>query len=768
MLGAGTATNPYIIEDITDLQNVNLDLSAYYELGNDIDASATTGWNGGRGFLPIGGALTNFLGRLDGKNYTVTGLYQNITAVLGSGVFGFIGATAKVKNIKFVNSNITHSNCANGFTESSFGEITNVSVSGTITGLYPNGFGFTHDGVVENCSVNVTMTVVGAGIASGFFYVNNGTIASSSVAGSASGLMVIGFVYQNTGIISKCFTTCAVSGSSSGAGFCLYQQGTITDCYATGAVTGSDISVGFCYNNDTTGTISRCYSVGAVNPAATQKGGFCCGNSHTITGCYWDTQTSGCATSDGGTGKTTAQMKAQATFTSWDFVATWGINEGVSYPTLIPWSQVPGSAIPLPFTTSISFTTDSFETPVWESIAADIMHVSIHRGRQNEMNRVETSTATLILKNIDGNYWPDLTTGSHYPYVKPLKQIQIVENYAGIIYGLFNGLIESWTPGFLQQQGMKIPIVTVTCVCVMKSLARHLLNSLTPYPQELSGERINRVLDAFGWPTANRIIDPGISEVQTQAAVVNINALEHIQSIADAEYGQFFFDGAGNAVFHDRNHRVYAFLSSTLATTDAEFGEAMWGDAAFGEDSSTYVLFATFGNPPAAGEQKYSNVDYLIEDQYVYNLIHITIAGGIEQTETDIASGQKYGQRDLSKSGLLLTSDAEAAAEASYLLSLYKEMYSRVRQMTVLPAADSANLYPLVYGYDISQRININLVEAGISKGFYIEGISHEWDAKAPQMWATIWQLSNAEVQIWWILGDAVYGILGSTTRIGF
>ena len=37
MLGSGTVGDPYIIQDVNDQQDVQLDPLAYYELGNDID-----------------------------------------------------------------------------------------------------------------------------------------------------------------------------------------------------------------------------------------------------------------------------------------------------------------------------------------------------------------------------------------------------------------------------------------------------------------------------------------------------------------------------------------------------------------------------------------------------------------------------------------------------------------------------------------------------------------------------------------------------------
>jgi hypothetical protein len=71
----------------------------------------------------------------------------------------------------------------------------------------------------------------------------------------------------------------------------------------------------------------------------------------TASNSFWDIETSGQATSAGGTGKTTAEMKNIATFTGamWDIVAValdhrnpahiWNIVNGVTYPFL-SWQPV--------------------------------------------------------------------------------------------------------------------------------------------------------------------------------------------------------------------------------------------------------------------------------------------------------------------------------------------------------------------------------------------------------------------------------------------
>ncbi|MCP4260671.1 MAG: hypothetical protein GY774_24570, partial [Planctomycetes bacterium] len=65
---------------------------------------------------------------------------------------------------------------------------------------------------------------------------------------------------------------------------------------------------------------------------------------------FWDTQTSGQVTSNGGTGKTASEMQTASTFleAGWDFVDEtangtediWWILEGQDYPRLW-WEQIP-------------------------------------------------------------------------------------------------------------------------------------------------------------------------------------------------------------------------------------------------------------------------------------------------------------------------------------------------------------------------------------------------------------------------------------------
>src|SRR5512136_854284 len=101
MTGSGAPGDPYIIYDVTDLQNMILDLDAYYELANDIDASITSTWNGGAGFVPVGTSSIPFTGNFDGKGFFIYALYIDRFTTYDIGLFGY-AENATIANVGLV------------------------------------------------------------------------------------------------------------------------------------------------------------------------------------------------------------------------------------------------------------------------------------------------------------------------------------------------------------------------------------------------------------------------------------------------------------------------------------------------------------------------------------------------------------------------------------------------------------------------------------------------------------------------------------------
>ncbi|MCK5773053.1 MAG: putative Ig domain-containing protein, partial [Thermoplasmata archaeon] len=307
--GDGSIEDPYQISDVDQLQDMSSNLSAYYVLINDIDASATVGWNSGEGFIPIGTMtpLTDwFVGSLDGQGYNITDLFINRATTDFVGLFGVIGDATSLSDIGLIDNNVSGKNMVGGLVGESVGTISNCYATGSVSGADYVG------GLVARASR---------------------PISDCYATGSVSGYDVVGGLVGSSDLLSNCYATGNVSGRSEIGGLAGDNWDDVSDCYATGSVSGDNTVgglVGFTWDD-----VSDCYATGSVS-GGSSVGGLVGVKGGLISNCFWDVETSGMATSDGGTGKTTAEMKNKSTFTSagWDLTSVWGILNGSSYPFL--------------------------------------------------------------------------------------------------------------------------------------------------------------------------------------------------------------------------------------------------------------------------------------------------------------------------------------------------------------------------------------------------------------------------------------------------
>jgi hypothetical protein len=154
----------------------------------------------------------------------------------------------------------------------------------------------------------------------------------------------------NSGEVTFCYTTCVVNGEGYAGGLIAFNVGgSVTNCYSTGDVSGAGEVGGLVGRNDATASITKCYSTGLVSGLGDNIGGLVGSNNGSWSHCFWDIDTS--STTDGVgnedpdpsgvTGKTTAQMQTQSTFTGWDFTTpVWMmLREYEDYPRL-EWQAI--------------------------------------------------------------------------------------------------------------------------------------------------------------------------------------------------------------------------------------------------------------------------------------------------------------------------------------------------------------------------------------------------------------------------------------------
>lgn len=292
--GTGTQQDPYRIKTADDFATLASASGACFKLMNDIDVSGVTT------FPP-----DEFGGTFDGNGYAITGMtkplvYTNRGIIKNLTVRGFGG---EFKTWTGVISNFnsgTISDCAvtgNVNVRFTSTKAFNLPVFGTMTAENEMS------GVIERCYTDAAVTL--------------SMPENTDYAGMIAG--------KNKYVIRNCYAQGSLSVNGSGGGIDLSVGGIVGDQYSSIMPRP---------------TTENCYSVttiavnsGGASLKAGQVAGYIQADS-SVSGCYGLAGTLlmvGAGKTDGTTGKTDAEMKAQATYAGWKFGSVWQMPSG-GYP----------------------------------------------------------------------------------------------------------------------------------------------------------------------------------------------------------------------------------------------------------------------------------------------------------------------------------------------------------------------------------------------------------------------------------------------------
>lgn len=282
---------------------------------------------------------------------------------------------------------------------------------------------------------------------------------------------------------------------------------------------------------------------------------------------------------------------------------------------------------------------------------------------------------------------------------------------------------------------------------VVTTMARTYLSG-GEYAQELSSTRIGNVLDDIGYPSGgdHRSIQTGQYSVAAAGflAADRQNALEHVQETVEAEGGVFFADGSGKAVFHDVHYR----WKGARLTPSVTFGDS-------GSEIPYEDIVANFDRDEIRTEAR------------------VGWAGSNDpETYSDATAQTNYGKRTITQS-LSLVSEHAAEARASYLVEAYKSPKIRFDKITVRPL-DSATIWAALLPLEIGDRVTVKRRPAEhpagsavvISQDCFIESIELTL-GRTPEDATFVLGLTPCPWASFWLIGDATYGQLGVTSRLG-
>ena len=300
-----------------------------------------------------------------------------------------------------------------------------------------------------------------------------------------------------------------------------------------------------------------------------------------------------------------------------------------------------------------------FGTNVFADSAAVIVDVSdqidyikTRRGRDAVSDEFQSGQLTLRIVDQNGDFNPQNPASPYYELLSPMRKVQITATYSGVTYPIFSGFITSYLTT-QPQEATDVAYTTIQAIDAFRLAQLAQISTVTGATAgDLTGTRINQILDEIEWPNSMRDIDAGQTTVQNDPGTFR-TSLTAMQTVATTEYGALYVDAYGSFVFQDR-----ALTTSSVALPTTNFA-----------DDGTGIY--------------YVDANWILNDVLVYNKATVTRTGGTAQVATNPASIDKYFLHSYNEQDLLMQTDAVALDYARAYVASRQETSIRCDAITL-------------------------------------------------------------------------------------
>jgi len=369
-------------------------------------------------------------------------------------------------------------------------------------------------------------------------------------------------------------------------------------------------------------------------------------------------------------------------------------------------------------------------TAVVVDVSDQVLSVQTRRGRNALSDQFQTGNLTLKIVDQNGDFNPQNPSSPYYTYLSPMRKVQITATYSGVTYPIFQGFITSYVTTYPKETD-NVAYTTIQAVDAFRLANNAQISTVTGASAgDLTGTRINQILNTIGWPTSMRDIDTGLTTVQADPGT-NRTALQALTTIENSEYGALYVDASGSFVFQDRSVTV-----SSIGGTPTLFA-----------DNGTGIY--------------YSNASWILNDVLVFNKATVSRTGGSPQVATNQASIDKYFLHSYFLNDLMMQTDAVALNYALAYVASRAETSIRVDSITLdlyTPNYNAGILASLQL--DFFDPITVLTTQPGgstIQKTLQIFGVSINI---TPNSWKTTFTTLEPIID-GFIIGNVDYGVLG-------
>jgi hypothetical protein len=369
------------------------------------------------------------------------------------------------------------------------------------------------------------------------------------------------------------------------------------------------------------------------------------------------------------------------------------------------------------------------------SVIVDVSNVvdSIQtiRGRNAQADQFQTGTLSLRIVDQNGDFNPQNPSGPYYNLLTPMRKVQITATYGAVTYPIFSGFITSYTTT-TPKNANDVVYTTIQAVDAFRLAQNAQISTVAGTSAgQLSGARINALLDAIDWPASMRDVDAGLTTMQADPGTAR-TSLAAMQTVEISEYGALYVDAAGSFVFQDRNVTA-------------------------GSTGATPTVFNDNGT-----DISYFNAVWRLDDTLVYNSASVTRTGGTAQVAINQPSIDKYFVHSYNQQNLLMQTDAVALDYAQAYVASRAETSIRCDAIQLDLYTDNYNLGIIAaLELDYFDPVTITTNQPGgstLTKTLQVFGVAQ---SITPNSWKTT--LTTLEPIIdGFILDSSIYGLLDS------
>ena len=368
-------------------------------------------------------------------------------------------------------------------------------------------------------------------------------------------------------------------------------------------------------------------------------------------------------------------------------------------------------------------------TAVIVDVSNQVNRIETNRGRTALSDQFQTGSLTLRITDQNGDFNPQNVSGPYYNLLTPMKKVQITATYNSITYPIFAGYITSYVTTY-PDDGEGVAITTIQAVDAFRLAQLAQISTVAGASAgELSGARVNDILNQISWPASQRDIDPGLTTLQADPGT-NRTALQALFTVAESEYGAIYVDADNNFVFQDRGVTA-------------------------GSIGGTPTVFADDGSGIS-----YFDATWILNDVLVFNKATITRAGGSPQVALNQASIDKYFLHSYFLDNLLMQSDAVALDYAQAYIASRQETSIRVDAIVLDLYTPNYNLgIVAALGLDFFDPITVKTTQPGgsiLDKTLQIFGVRMNI---TPNSWKTTFTTLEPVIDAF-ILNNSIYGTL--------